>query len=127
MQGFERSARRQCVCTLLASLFLMGLPAAAQEASGRVIGVVTDPSGSVVPQAKVTVTNVDTNTSNQTTTGTDGSYQVLLLPVGSYRVTAEAQGFRKTVTAPQKLEINQSLKVDVKLEVGSTNETVQVE
>ena len=127
MQNFARSIRWQCAWTLLAALVLFSLPIAAQEASGRIIGVVSDPSGAVIPKAKVTVTEVDTNISNETTTGSDGSYQVLLLPVGSYRVTAEAQGFRKSVTSPQKLDINQSLKIDVKLEVGTTNETVQVE
>jgi hypothetical protein len=127
MQNFARSIRWQCGCTLLAALVLFSFPITAQEAAGRIIGVVTDPSGSVIPQAKVTVINVDTNTSNETTTGTDGSYQVLLLPVGTYRVTAEAQGFRKSVMSPQKLDINQSLKIDVKMEVGTTNETVQVE
>jgi Carboxypeptidase regulatory-like domain/TonB-dependent Receptor Plug Domain len=127
MLKFSCSVRWQCVSTLLAVLVLFSLPMVAQEAAGRVIGVVTDPSGSVIPKAKVTVTNVDTNISNDTTSGPDGSYQVLLLPVGNYRVTAEAQGFRKSVTSPQKLEINQSLKIDVKLEVGTTSETVQVE
>src|ERR1700733_13336588 len=99
----------------------------AQDANGRIIGVVTDPSGSVIPHAKITVTNTQTNVSNETTAGDDGSYQVLLLPIGTYRVSVEAQGFRKSVTNPQTLEINQSLKVDIKLEVGSTAETVQVE
>src|SRR5580693_2769180 len=127
MENFARSIRMQCVWTLLAALILFSLPIAAQETVGRVIGVVTDPSGSVVPRAKVIVTNVDTGVNSETTTGTDGSYQVLLLPVGTYRVSAEAQGFRKSVMSPQKLEINQSLKIDVKLEVGSTSETVQVE
>ena len=127
MLKFSCSVRWQCVSTLLAILVLFSLPIAAQDATGRVIGVVTDPSGSVIPKAKVTVTNVDTNVSNEATTGADGSYQVLLLPVGNYRVTAEAQGFRKSVTSVEKLEINQSLKIDVKLEVGTTSETVQVE
>ncbi len=127
MQNFARSVRWQCAWTLLAALVLFSLPITAQETVGRVIGVVTDPSGSVIPKAKVTVTNVDTNDSKDTTTGSDGSYQVLLLPVGNYRVTAEAQGFRKSVTSAQKLDINQSLKIDVKLEVGTTTETVQVE
>lgn len=127
MQNFARLLRWQCGFALLAVLVLFSLPVAAQEASGRVIGVVTDPSGSVIPRAKVTVTNVDTNVTHETVTGPDGSYQVLPLPVGNYRVTAEAQGFRTAVTSPQKLEINQSLKIDVKLEVGTTTETVQVE
>ncbi len=127
MQNFARFIRWQCVVALLAALVLFNLPIAAQEAAGRIIGVVTDPSGSVIPHAKVTVTNVDTNQNSEATSAADGSYQVLLLPVGSYRVSAEAQGFRKTVTSPQKLDINQSLKIDLKLEVGTTSETVQVE
>ena len=127
MQNFTRFIRWQCVWSLLGALVLFSLPMAAQETVGRVIGVVTDPSGSVVPRAKVTVTNVDTGANSETNTGPDGSYQVLLLPIGTYRVSAEAQGFRKSVTSAQKLEINQSLKIDVKLEVGATSETVQVE
>ena len=121
---------RWSVCSLLTALGVLTfslIPGFAQDANGRIIGVVTDPSGSVIPHAKITVTNTQTNVSNETTSGDDGSYQVLLLPIGTYRVAVEAQGFRKSVTNPQTLEINQSLKVDMKLEVGSTAETVQVE
>lgn len=127
MKNIARSIRWQWVCALLAVLVVIGLPVAAQDATGRIIGVVTDPTGSVVPKAKVTVTNVDTGINNETTSSNDGTYQVLLLPIGMYRVTAEAPGFRKVVTSPEKLDINQSLKVDIRLEVGSTAETVQVE
>lgn len=87
----------------------------------------TDPSGLLVPRAKVTVTNTETGVSSETTTGAKGSYQVLLLPVGAYWVTVEARGFRKAVTAARKLEINQSLKIDVRLEIGSSHEVLQVE
>ncbi|MGA3186625.1 MAG: carboxypeptidase regulatory-like domain-containing protein [Bryobacteraceae bacterium] len=122
---------RWSVCSLLTALGLLLLcslvPVFAQDATGRIIGLVTDPSGSVIPHAKITVTNTKTNVSNVTTSSDDGSYQALLLPIGSYRVTAEAQGFRKAVTSAQTLEINQSMKVDLKLEIGSTTETVQVE
>src|SRR5579863_8033714 len=127
MQNFVRSFCQYSVHILLAALVLFNLPLMAQEASGRIIGVVTDPSGSVIPKARVTVTNVETGVSTETVTREDGSYQVLLLPVGTYRITAEAQGFRRTVTTPEKLEINQSLKIDARLEVGTTTETVQVE
>src|ERR1700730_3998027 len=108
------------------SLF-SGLSLLGQDVTGRVIGTVTDPSGSVIPKAKVTVTNVETGVSSEATTTEDGTYQVLLLPVGSYRVTAEAPGFRKAVTTPAKLDVDRSLKSDVKLEVGATTETVQVQ
>src|SRR6266700_4367247 len=127
MHNFARSIRWQCVSTLLVALVLFSLPIAAQEASGRIIGVVIDPSGSVIPKAKVTVTNVETGITHETTTDVDGSYQIQLLQVGSYRVSAEAQGFRKAVASPSRLEINQSLKVYLKLEVGTTNKTVQVQ
>ncbi len=117
----------RCILALLFVSSVLPFSLTAQDTTGRIIGVVTDPSGSVVTGAKVTVTNVETNASETTTTGNDGSYQIPLLPAGSYRVSAEAPGFRKSVTNIEKLDINQSLKVDVKLEVGATTETVQVE
>ena len=72
------------------------------------------------------ITNADTKIFKETVSGSDGSYQVLLLPIGMYQVSAEAQGFRKLVAQPQKLEINQSLRIDLKLEVGAATETVEV-
>ena len=111
---------------LLAFLFA-GLPATwGQDATGRIVGTATDPTGAVIPNVKVTVTNPDTKISKDTVSGADGSYQVLLLPIGMYQVSAEAQGFRKLVTQAQKLEINQSLRIDLKLEVGAATETVEV-
>src|SRR5579864_1661879 len=127
MYNFVCSFRWQCAFALLIILIVSALPIAAQEPTGRIIGTVTDPSGSVVPRAKITITNVATGVKTETTSGEDGSYQVLLLPVGTYRVTAEAQGFRRTVTSEEKLDVDRSVKIDIKLEVGATTETVQVE
>ena len=127
MQTCARPVRSQCVLTLLVLLGACVVPVMSQDATGRIIGVVTDPTGSLVPRAKVTVTNVATGAKTETTSGEDGSYQALLLPIGAYTVAAEAPGFRRTVTGNEQLEINQSLKVDIKLEVGATSETVQVE
>lgn len=112
---------------LLALTVLLALPLAAQDAAGRIIGIVTDPTGSSVPKAKIVITNVETKVNSETVTGDDGSYQVLLLPVGTYTVSAEAPGFRKTMVGAQPLDINQALKVDFKLEVGASTETVSVE
>ena len=92
MERFGFSCIKWCARALL---LVFVLPVAAQDTAGRIIGVVTDPSGSAVPRAKVKVTNVDTGASADTMTGPEGSYQVLLLPVGSYRVTAEAAGSAK--------------------------------
>src|SRR5438094_8224697 len=112
---------------LLAVSALFLAPLYSQDATGRIVGVVTDSSGAVVPKVKITVSNIDTKDTRETVTADDGSFQILLLPIGNYSLTAEATGFRKVVNAAQRLEINQSLRMDVKLEVGATTETVQVE
>ncbi|HEY2546607.1 MAG TPA: carboxypeptidase regulatory-like domain-containing protein [Candidatus Acidoferrum sp.] len=99
----------------------------AQDATGRVTGIVYDPSGAVIADAHVTVTNVATHISREATSDSTGFYQVLALPVGYYTVAVQHQGFRSLTTEQSKLEINQTLKIDVKLEVGSSTETVTVE
>jgi outer membrane receptor protein involved in Fe transport len=97
-----------------------------QNAAGRIIGNVTDPSGGLVVSTKVTVTSEGTQISYKTTTDKDGYYQVLALPIGTYRVTFEKDGFRQEVFSGQVLQINQSLRVDAKLTLGQKNETVEV-
>src|SRR4051812_1736102 len=116
---------RKALGGLLVSLCLL-TPAVGQDATGRVIGTVTDPAGSVVQNAKVYLTNIDTGVRRETTTDGEGAYQILLLPIGTYQLTVEAARFRKTTMERQKLEINQSLKLDAKLEIGLSTETVQV-
>ena len=99
----------------------------AQTATGRIIGTVTDAQGAAISGAKVTVTNTGTNVRSDAITNVDGFYQVLELPVGTYTVTAEHEGFAKVFTAAQPLDINQALRIDVHLKVGSMVETVRVE
>src|SRR5947209_14220617 len=111
-------------CTLVLS------PAVkAQEATGRIIGTVTDPKGAVIPGAKVTATNVSnltTQVTREALTDNDGNYQIPSLPIGTYRVSIERTGFKTFVSEDNKLQINQSLKVDAALEVGTTTERVEV-
>jgi|HubBroStandDraft_2_1064218.scaffolds.fasta_scaffold16860_1 hypothetical protein len=104
-----------------------GLQVSGQDATGRVTGIIFDPSGATIAGAHVTVTNVETHISRETVSDATGFYQVLALPVGSYTVSVEHQGFRSATTSPNKLEINQTLKIDIKLEVGTAAETVTVE
>lgn len=111
----------------LALTLLAQFPAPAQNANGRVTGVITDPQGAVIPGAKILVTNVATNDSHATSSAADGTYQVLNLPIGSYRVTVEHEGFTKVVTDPRELLVNQTLRVDVPMALGKTSETVVVE
>src|SRR5262249_4874851 len=69
-----------------------------KTSTGRIIGTVTDPTGAVIPGVTITATNVETQVTTQTVTNEQGYYQVLLLPIGSYTVTAELPGFQKAVT-----------------------------
>jgi hypothetical protein len=116
-----------CALGLFVGVLLFGTSAFAQNATGRVIGTVTDTQGAAIPGAKVVVTNTGTNVISNTVTDDQGYYQVLQLPVGSYTVTVEREGFAKVLTAANSLDINQSLRIDVHLKPGSVVETVQVD
>jgi hypothetical protein len=99
----------------------------AQDATGRVVGTVTDRSSAVIPGAHVVVTNAATHVSRETITDSSGFYQVLALPIGNYTISVDHKGFNPVTTNSSKLEINQSLKIDIKLEVDTKTETVTVE
>jgi hypothetical protein len=114
--------------TALLSLLLMAPASWAQDATGKIAGNITDASGAVVPGATVVVTNIDTKTTKQTVTSNQGFYQVLQLPIGHYEVSAEATGFSKSVSRPANpLEINQTLRVDMTLEVGAATTNITIE
>lgn len=123
------------VVRLAVSLLLLGiclgvmLPGnlSAQEATGRIVGTIYDQSGAVVPRAHIIVTNTGTHVTRETNAEADGTYQVPALPVGSYTVSVDQKGFRSVTTSASTLDINQSLRIDVKLQVGSASETVTVE
>jgi hypothetical protein len=99
----------------------------AQDATGKVVGTVYDPQGAVIAGAHVTVTNTATAISNKTVTDKDGYFQVLSLPIGEYRVTSENAGFKKTITQAKKLLINETLRFEIKMPLGESNQTVTVE
>jgi Carboxypeptidase regulatory-like domain/TonB-dependent Receptor Plug Domain len=112
----------------LFSVLLVAPAIRAQDATGKITGNVTDPSGAVVPGAKVVVTNLETKTSKETVTNDQGFYQVLQLPIGSYEVSAEAAGFTKSIArTASPLEINQTLRFDLTLTVGGVNTAVTVQ
>jgi outer membrane receptor protein involved in Fe transport len=118
--------RLLCFVSLLTSLFAFTSQGWAQDATGRIVGKVTDPSGLPVVGAKVVITNVGTQIAQTTTTDDNGYYQVLSLPIGSYRATIDKEGFRQQAFEHQALQINQSLRLDAKLEIGQHNEVVEV-
>jgi Carboxypeptidase regulatory-like domain/TonB-dependent Receptor Plug Domain len=107
-------------------LLAFSSPALAQSERARIIGTVTDPQGAVVPGAQVIVTNVATGVETRSTTDQEGRYQAPELPIGTYKVKVERDGFKTTETSAYTLEINQVLKLDVRLPVGGRNEVVEV-
>src|ERR1700728_1221442 len=114
------------LCVFGFALFATNV-ALGQDATGRVIGTVTDQQGAAVPDAKWTVTNAATQIASATVTRDDGTFEVLHLPIGPYAVAVEHDGFNKVTTQPNRREINQSLRFDVVLTLGAVSQTVTVE
>jgi len=100
--------------------------APAQTTAGSIIGAVTDTTGAVVPNAAVTIRNVDTGITTKAVTDSSGNYVVTPLQVGHYSVTVEAQGFKKSVSGGITLNVQDRIGVNVVLEVGQITETVEV-
>src|SRR5262249_27854127 len=97
-----------------------------QGASAGVFGNVLDSQGAVVPGAKVTLLHVTTNQTRTTTTDSAGEFRFPLLPVGEYRVTVEQSGFKKYEQTGLRLQVNDTAKIDVKLEIGELSTQVSV-
>src|SRR5579862_4137551 len=94
-------------------------------ATGTILGTVTDSSGAVVPNARITVTNTATKVALQTATNSAGDYNAPALNPGTYTVVAEARGFQKEVIASFTLTVNQHARVDLTLKPGEVTETVE--
>lgn len=108
------------------AILFFAVSSRAQTITGTITGVVTDPSGAVIPNATVTVTNTATNVTHTTKTDRRGAYSVRFLQIGQYRVTASAPGFKTLRSALFALEVNQVAKIDAQLETGKATETVKV-
>jgi hypothetical protein len=118
---------RRFMLGLLAALVSCQL-AAAQEVTGNIAGSVTDASGAVVPNAKVTVTETARGiVLRDLQTNQAGLYSATLLPVGTYSVTVEAGGFKKAKRDGIELDANAKYTADFHLEVGAITEEVSVE
>src|SRR5215216_2289782 len=94
--------------------------------TGTISGTVQDQSGAVVAGANVKAQNPATNFSRETVSATNGFYRFDQLPVGTYTISTEAAGFKKSVTQSVALSVNDALTLDMKLEVGQVSEIVTV-
>jgi hypothetical protein len=107
-------------------VFTIALPIVAQKITGDISGTVTDSSGAVVADVTVTVLSKDTGVSRLANTTSTGSYRIAELPIGEYKVTAGAGGF-KTVIRDAIISAGAVTTADFALEIGQRTETVEVE
>jgi hypothetical protein len=99
----------------------------AQQTTASIRGRVVDASDGVVKDVSLTATQVDTSFSRNVTSGAAGDFEFVELPVGAYRLEAEAKGFQKFVQEGITLHVNQTASVTVHLVVGTTTQTVEVD
>jgi hypothetical protein len=123
----KKDAVSVCVRTCLVWLVVAGLAlgAAAQIQNGQLTGVVTDPTGAAIPNATIKVTNLGTSLVTEAQTGESGIYVARELPVGKYKVSVEASGF-KTSTTTAEINAGTILRADFRLQVGQQSEIVEV-
>ena len=114
----------------IAAFFLCLTPtmvnAQSQAINGQIEGVVTDANGAAVPNANITVTNVETGTTRTVSTDASGVYRVPLLPLGTWRVTAEVAGFKKLTREGITLTTGQTATIDLKLDTGAVSEQITI-
>src|SRR3954454_8364089 len=115
----RRSTKAKCAAVLI-TLFAAAARVEAQATFGTITGVITDSSGGVVPEKTVVVINQATNIERRVTSDARGNYEATHLNPGSYTVRVEAAGFKRFENRDVLLQSQQTARVDVQLEVGST-------
>jgi Carboxypeptidase regulatory-like domain/TonB dependent receptor len=117
------------MCRTILSLsifYAMAFSCLAQETTATLLGVATDPSGAVLPNVTIRVTNLATNISRETKSDASGSYSLPFLPAGDYSITATVGGFQAQKVDRITLQVQQAARVDFQLKVGDVNESVNV-
>lgn len=109
---------------LIAVLAVVG--AQAQLSTASLSGTITDSTGAVIPNAKITMTQTDTNFVRISTSKGDGTFHEEFLPVGPYKVSVSADGFKTLQRSGVVLSVMQSATLDMVLEIGGQSETVSV-
>jgi len=111
----------------LLAVLAAGSRAYGQEFRGSIKGQVTDPQGAIVPGAKITVVREGTQEPYAATTNAAGTYSIPYVLPGVYKITVEAQGFKRATSEAVTLDVAQKLNLDFQLEIGSVSEQVLVQ
>lgn len=99
----------------------------AQQTTGSISGLITDPSGAIVPAVNVSATSSATGAVTRTTSNADGIYRFVTLPSGGYTIAAEKEGFKATTLSGIDLQVYQKAEVNITLSIGSATQTVTVQ
>ena len=122
---WQPCGRRGLLAAILLAQLVTGMTAWGQ-ATTSVRGTITDSSGGAVGGAAVTITNAESHIERTATSASDGSYQFLLLPPGTYKLAVSAQGFQRHEETGLQLLVNTPATVNVQLKIGGSKETVTV-
>jgi len=106
---------------LLLCMLVLGTAAQTFGQNATIVGTVTDPSGSVIANVKITATHVETNLANTFTTNEAGQYVAVDLPVGHYNIKAEATGFKVAEQKGLVLQVGDRTRVDFQLSLGAAS------
>jgi hypothetical protein len=98
----------------------------AQSDRGTLTGTVADPAGALVPNASLSLKNIETGAVYEARTTETGNYTLAELPAGNYVLTVAAAGFRNFVQSGIQIQVSTVSRLDVKLQLGSASETVTV-
>src|SRR5215470_18640208 len=110
--------RRLQFCLAMFALLALACSAFTQVQNGQFEGTVTDPTGAAIAGAKVTVTNLGTNLSQTVASNSSGLYTARELPIGEYKLTVEASGFKTKSNSGVTLNAGVIAHVDFKMEIG---------
>src|SRR5579875_107693 len=111
----------------VSAVLFWGLPQLRAQELGSISGLVTDASGSVIPNAQVTVTNEQTGATRNLQTNQAGNYNVPDLVIGKYTLTVSAPGFATYKQTGIPVNVNANLRIDIKLEVSGIQQTIEVQ
>src|SRR5262245_13030488 len=100
--------------------------ALAQVTSGTIVGVAADASGAVIPNASITVTHLGTKDVRRTQTNERGEFNIPFVRIGEHSITAESQGFRPQTQTGIVVQVDQTVRIEFAMQVGSISEQVEV-
>jgi outer membrane receptor protein involved in Fe transport len=119
-------SRTICFALLVVMLSVFSSAAFGQLSTATLFGTITDPAGAAIPKAKVKITQTDTGFVRTVTTNDNGSYRADFLPIGPYRVTVEATGFKTLDRGGVTLTVTEEAQLDLAMTVGGSEQTIEV-